>query len=108
MQIGECRSYDVSLMLPLSNAPVRTVLDGVDVGRGYGMVEGDDRRNFEISTQSVDAWHILEFDYRYQTEHMLLFQEFFYRNYFWKKLKNPIFNIVWLMFGRVSQMQSAT
>ncbi|XP_047015226.2 supervillin a isoform X6 [Ictalurus punctatus] len=63
VQSGECRSYDVSLMLPLSNAPIRTVLDGVDVGRGYGMVEGDDRRNFEISTLSVDVWHILEFDY---------------------------------------------
>ncbi|MCI4384422.1 hypothetical protein PGIGA_G00038470 [Pangasianodon gigas] len=63
VQSGECRSYDVSLMLPLSHAPVRTVLDGVDVGRGYGMIEGDDRRNFEISTLSVDVWHILEFDY---------------------------------------------
>lgn len=69
MQSGECRSYNVSLMLPLSHAPVRTVLDGMDVGRGYGMVEGDDRRNFEISTLSVDVWHILEFDYRYRTEH---------------------------------------
>lgn len=76
MQSGECRSYDVSLMLPLSNAPIRTVLDGVDVGRGYGMVEGDDRRNFEISTLSVDVWHILEFDYRYRTDpafYLLLF-----------------------------------
>ncbi|TSK14827.1 Supervillin [Bagarius yarrelli] len=63
MQSSESRSYDVSLMLTLSHAPVRTVLDGVDVGRGYGMVEGDDRRNFEISTLSVDVWHILEFDY---------------------------------------------
>ncbi|KAF4084957.1 hypothetical protein AMELA_G00111900 [Ameiurus melas] len=63
VQSGECRSYDVSLMLPLSHVPIRTVLDGMDVGRGYGMVEGDDRRNFEISTLSVDVWHILEFDY---------------------------------------------
>uniref|UniRef100_A0A671S443 Supervillin-like n=1 Tax=Sinocyclocheilus anshuiensis TaxID=1608454 RepID=A0A671S443_9TELE len=43
--------------------PVKTVLDGVDVGRGYGLVEGDEGRNFEISTLSVDVWHILEFDY---------------------------------------------
>ncbi|KAG7324974.1 hypothetical protein KOW79_011290 [Hemibagrus wyckioides] len=63
VQSGDCRSYNVSLMLPLSHAPVRTVLDGMDVGRGYGMLEGDDRRNFEISTLSVDVWHILEFDY---------------------------------------------
>lgn len=40
-----------------------TILDGVNVGRGYGLVEGDDRRQFEIATVSVDVWHILEFDY---------------------------------------------
>lgn len=71
MPSGECRSYDVSLMMPLSHGPVRTVLDGMDVGRGYGMVEGDDRRNFEISTLSVDVWHILEFDYRYRMDSVL-------------------------------------
>ncbi|XP_047673680.1 supervillin a isoform X15 [Tachysurus fulvidraco] len=63
VQGGEWRPYNVSLMLPSSHAPIRTVLDGMDVGRGYGMMEGDDRRNFEISTLSVDVWHILEFDY---------------------------------------------
>ncbi|XP_071026632.1 supervillin-like isoform X26 [Oncorhynchus clarkii lewisi] len=57
------QSYDASLMLPLLQTPVRTVLDGVDVGRGYGPVAGDDRRHFEISTTAVDVWHILEFDY---------------------------------------------
>ncbi|KAI4902371.1 hypothetical protein NFI96_025871, partial [Prochilodus magdalenae] len=60
---GECRPYNASLMLPLSQSPVRTVLDGVDVGRGYGLVGGEDGRGFEISTLSVDVWHILEFDY---------------------------------------------
>lgn len=40
-----------------------TILDGVNVGRGYGLVEGDDRRQVEITTVSVDVWHILEFDY---------------------------------------------
>ncbi|XP_046709419.1 supervillin a isoform X3 [Silurus meridionalis] len=63
VQSGECQSYDVSRMLPVSNVPIRTVLDGMDVGRGYGMLAGDDGRNFEISTLSVDVWHILEFDY---------------------------------------------
>ncbi|XP_041736948.2 supervillin isoform X1 [Coregonus clupeaformis] len=57
------RAYDASLMLPLLQNPVRTVLDGVDVGRGYGPVAGDDHRHFEISTTAVDIWHILEFDY---------------------------------------------
>lgn len=59
------RAYDASLMLPLLQTPVRTVLDGVDLGRGYGPVAGDDRRHFEISTTAVDIWHILEFDYRW-------------------------------------------
>lgn len=52
-------------MLPMVQTPVRTILDGADIGRGYGLVEGDERRNFEISTLSVDVWHILEFDYRW-------------------------------------------
>lgn len=51
-------------MLTTVRMPVKTVLDGVDVGRGYGLVEGDEGRKFEISTLSVDVWHILEFDYR--------------------------------------------
>ncbi|XP_051968239.1 supervillin-like isoform X2 [Xyrauchen texanus] len=59
----ECRPYDASLMLPMVRTSVKTILDGVDVGRGYGLVEGDERRNFDISTLSVDVWHILEFDY---------------------------------------------
>ncbi|XP_073723052.1 supervillin a isoform X22 [Misgurnus anguillicaudatus] len=63
LRSGECRPYDASLMLPMVRAPVKTVLDGVDIGRGYGLVEGDEGRNFEISTLSVDVWHILEFDY---------------------------------------------
>ncbi|XP_072523178.1 supervillin a isoform X3 [Salminus brasiliensis] len=62
-QSAECRPYDASLMLPLSQAPVRTILDGGNVGRGCGLVDGEDGRGFEISTLSVDVWHILEFDY---------------------------------------------
>ncbi|XP_052467374.1 supervillin isoform X16 [Carassius gibelio] len=60
---GECRPYNASLMLKTVWTPVKTVLDGVNVGRGCGLVEGDEGRNFEISTLSVDVWHILEFDY---------------------------------------------
>ncbi|XP_053366961.1 supervillin a isoform X3 [Clarias gariepinus] len=60
---GEWRSYDASLMLASSHTPIRSVLDGMDVGRGYGIMKGDDGRNFEISTLSVDVWHIMEFDY---------------------------------------------
>ncbi|XP_061551000.1 supervillin-like isoform X12 [Phycodurus eques] len=60
----ECRPYDASLMLPLLQSSVGTILDGVNVGRGYGAVETEDHmRTQEISTVSVDVWHILEFDY---------------------------------------------
>ncbi|XP_076146382.1 supervillin a isoform X2 [Alosa pseudoharengus] len=59
----ELKPYDVSVMLAAPRAPVRAVLDGTDVGRGYGMVDGEDGRSFEVSTLGVEAWHILEFDY---------------------------------------------
>ncbi|XP_040910366.1 supervillin isoform X2 [Toxotes jaculatrix] len=60
----ECRPYDATLMLPVLQSSVSTILDGVNVGRGYGPVETEDHmRTQEISTVSVDVWHILEFDY---------------------------------------------
>ncbi|XP_041752746.2 supervillin [Coregonus clupeaformis] len=60
----ECRPYDAALMLPILQTAVSTVLDGLNVGRGHGSIEGEDRmRTLEISTVSVDVWHILEFDY---------------------------------------------
>uniref|UniRef100_A0A8C2GKX0 Supervillin n=1 Tax=Cyprinus carpio TaxID=7962 RepID=A0A8C2GKX0_CYPCA len=55
-----------SLMLPVPLSPISTVLDGQNVGRGHGPVENsldDCMRSLEISTVSVDVWHILEFDY---------------------------------------------
>ncbi|XP_048866246.1 supervillin-like isoform X4 [Brienomyrus brachyistius] len=58
-----CQPYNASLMLPVLQTPVSMMLEGVDVGRGYGLLEGDDHRRFEISTLGVDVWHILEFDY---------------------------------------------
>ncbi|XP_008298877.1 supervillin a isoform X2 [Stegastes partitus] len=57
------RAYDASLMLPLHDAPVCTKLDGFNVGRGYGLVEAEEWRSYEISTLAVEVWHILEFDY---------------------------------------------
>ena len=57
------RAYDASLMLPLHGAPVGTKLDGFNVGRGYGLVEGEEWRSYEVSTLGVEVWHILEFDY---------------------------------------------
>uniref|UniRef100_A0AAQ5YQ75 HP domain-containing protein n=1 Tax=Amphiprion ocellaris TaxID=80972 RepID=A0AAQ5YQ75_AMPOC len=46
------------------NSSIATILDGVNIGRGYGPVETEDHmRTQEMSTVSVDVWHILEFDY---------------------------------------------
>lgn len=60
---ADVKPYDVTRMVAAPQMTASTILDGVNVGRGYGLVEGDDRRQFEIATVSVDVWHILEFDY---------------------------------------------
>ncbi|XP_051557627.1 supervillin-like isoform X2 [Myxocyprinus asiaticus] len=63
---SEYRAYNASLMLPVLQSPISTILDGQDVGRGHGPVENsseDCLRSLEISTVGVDVWHILEFDY---------------------------------------------
>ncbi|XP_049455066.1 supervillin-like isoform X2 [Epinephelus fuscoguttatus] len=60
----ECRPYDATLMLPILQSSISTILEGVNVGRGHGPVETEDHmRTQEINTVSVDVWHILEFDY---------------------------------------------
>ncbi|XP_073344609.1 supervillin a isoform X2 [Pagrus major] len=56
-------AYDASLMLTLHEGPICTRLDGFNVGRGYGLVEAEEWRSYEISTLAVEVWHILEFDY---------------------------------------------
>uniref|UniRef100_A0A673BLQ4 Supervillin-like n=1 Tax=Sphaeramia orbicularis TaxID=375764 RepID=A0A673BLQ4_9TELE len=40
--------------------PVKTVLEGVDVQRGHGLVRTEDGRQAELATVAVDAWHIKE------------------------------------------------
>ncbi|XP_068261396.1 supervillin isoform X10 [Nyctibius grandis] len=60
---SDSKPYDVMLMVAIPQTTVGTVLDGMNIGRGYGLVEGEDGRQFEIITASVDVWHILEFDY---------------------------------------------
>ncbi|XP_053715034.1 supervillin a isoform X2 [Synchiropus splendidus] len=57
------RAYDALLMLTPHQAPVCSVLDGCNVGRGYGLVEGEEWWSYEVSTLAVEVWHILEFDY---------------------------------------------
>ncbi|KAK2858559.1 hypothetical protein Q5P01_003179 [Channa striata] len=61
--LEQCCAYDASLMLHFHQAPVCTILDGFNVGRGYGLVEVEDWRSYEITTLAVEVWHILEFDY---------------------------------------------
>ncbi|XP_063525787.1 supervillin isoform X14 [Pongo pygmaeus] len=60
---ADVKAYDVTRMVSMPQTTAGTILDGVNVGRGYGLVEGHDRRQFEITSVSVDVWHILEFDY---------------------------------------------
>ncbi|XP_027861514.1 supervillin a isoform X16 [Xiphophorus couchianus] len=57
------RAFNASLMLSLHQEAVCTILDGFNVGRGYGLVEAEEWRSYEISTLAVEVWHILEFDY---------------------------------------------
>ncbi|XP_053322493.1 supervillin isoform X3 [Spea bombifrons] len=57
------KTHDVMRMVPVPKTAVGSVLDGLNVGRGYGMIEGEDSRQYEITTVAVDVWHILEFDY---------------------------------------------
>lgn len=41
---------------------VHSVLAGVDVQRGHGVVTLEDGRHVELKTVSVDTWHVQEFD----------------------------------------------
>ncbi|XP_014188935.1 supervillin isoform X2 [Haplochromis burtoni] len=41
---------------------VRTVLAGVDVQRGHGVIMLTEERQMELKTVAVDTWHVQEFD----------------------------------------------
>ncbi|XP_015263604.1 PREDICTED: supervillin isoform X3 [Gekko japonicus] len=60
---SDIKPYDIMRMVPVPQTTVGTILEGMNIGRGYGFIEGEDGRQFEIITVSVDVWHILEFDY---------------------------------------------
>uniref|UniRef100_A0A8C7MAH9 Supervillin d n=1 Tax=Oncorhynchus kisutch TaxID=8019 RepID=A0A8C7MAH9_ONCKI len=53
---------DAKALLDSVGGPVRSLLEGVDVQRGYGMVRTEDGRQAELATVAVDAWHIREFE----------------------------------------------
>lgn len=56
----ELRPCDAKALLDNEPPPVRTVLEGVDVQRGHGLVRTEDGPQAELSTVKVDAWHIKE------------------------------------------------
>ncbi|XP_029953819.1 supervillin [Salarias fasciatus] len=56
----ELQPCDAKAMLDSEPQPVKTVLEGVDVHRGYGVVRTEDSRQAELSTVGVEAWHIRE------------------------------------------------
>uniref|UniRef100_A0AAX7T6Z4 HP domain-containing protein n=1 Tax=Astatotilapia calliptera TaxID=8154 RepID=A0AAX7T6Z4_ASTCA len=40
--------------------PVKTILEGINVQRGHGLVRTEDGRQAELATVAVEAWHIRE------------------------------------------------
>lgn len=56
----ELQPCDAKVLLDNEPEPVKTVLEGVNVQRGHGLVRADDERQAELATIAVDAWHIKE------------------------------------------------
>ncbi|KAJ8414282.1 hypothetical protein AAFF_G00051520 [Aldrovandia affinis] len=59
---SELRPYDAMALLAGEGGAVRTLLEGVNVQRGHGLVRTEDGRQAELATVAVDVWHIREFD----------------------------------------------
>ncbi|MBN3312048.1 SVIL protein, partial [Atractosteus spatula] len=57
----ELKPCDAKALLACSSPAARTVLEGVDVQRGYGLIEVEDRRPAELATLAVEAWSVREF-----------------------------------------------
>ncbi|XP_011604434.2 supervillin [Takifugu rubripes] len=56
----ELQPCDAKALLDNEPEPVKTVLEGVNIQRGYGMVRADDGRQAQLTTVGVEAWHIKE------------------------------------------------
>nr|XP_020460715.1 supervillin-like [Monopterus albus] len=52
---------DAKALLDNEPEPVKTILEGVDVQRGHGLVRTEDGRQADLATVGVDAWHIKEY-----------------------------------------------
>ncbi|XP_067825177.1 supervillin-like isoform X3 [Heptranchias perlo] len=59
----DLKPCDANLLIPLPDVPFGTVLDGVNVQRGYGLLQMDDGRTAELKTVGVEVWHVQEFDH---------------------------------------------
>lgn len=57
---SELQPCDAKALLDNEPDSVKTVLEGVDVHRGHGVVRTEDGRQAELATVAVDAWHIKE------------------------------------------------
>ncbi|MEQ2189300.1 hypothetical protein GOODEAATRI_024038 [Goodea atripinnis] len=105
------RAFNASLMLPLHQAVVCTILDGFSVGRGYGLVEAEDWRSYEISTLAVEVWHILEFDYsRLPRQSIGQFHDgdtYVVKFFSPSPDKGIIQNKSWLMFTHISDLSGS-
>lgn len=56
----ELQPCDAKALLDNEPETVKTVLEGVNVQRGHGLVRTEDGRQAELATVAVDAWHIKE------------------------------------------------
>ncbi|XP_072926787.1 supervillin-like isoform X4 [Hemitrygon akajei] len=60
---NELKPYDAKLLIPFPDVPCGTILDGVNVQRGYGLLQMDDERRSELKTIDVVVWHVQEFEH---------------------------------------------
>ncbi|KAM6951181.1 supervillin-like [Aplochiton taeniatus] len=58
---SELKAVDARALLESEGGPVRTLLEGVNVQRGHGLVRTEDGRTAQLANVDVDAWHIREF-----------------------------------------------
>uniref|UniRef100_A0A3B5BDU7 Supervillin-like n=1 Tax=Stegastes partitus TaxID=144197 RepID=A0A3B5BDU7_9TELE len=56
----ELQPCDAKALLDNEPDPVKTLLEGVDVQRGHGLVRTEDGRQAELATVAVESWHIKE------------------------------------------------
>ncbi|XP_061079892.1 supervillin-like isoform X3 [Conger conger] len=61
---AELQPCDARALLTAGAGPAGTILDGMDVQRGRGLVRGEDGQQAELSTVAVDVWNVGELDER--------------------------------------------